>query len=182
MVGAGVRVDVSEPPSWIYKQVIDPMVGDKIVEKDFINSIALNVYHDGKEGLAQHFDDAVRFRQPIYSLRIFSDSRLSFGSQFYGFCNGAFCIPMPRGCITILEEESFAANGIKHCVRPCDMTGKSAALIMRQMHHKVLNEAKQYDEKVDFPSWFSTLSIDENSISYSDQKRIEAEKILRGLK
>jgi hypothetical protein len=31
--------------------------------KDFINSIALNVYHDGKEGLAQHFDDAVRFRQ-----------------------------------------------------------------------------------------------------------------------
>jgi len=35
-------------------------------------------------------------------------------------------------------EESYAANGIKHCVRPCDMTGKSAALILRQMHHKVI--------------------------------------------
>lgn len=59
---------------------------------------------------------------------------------------------MPRGCITILHgnfkisklslitfttEGSYAANGIKHCVRPCDMTGKSAAIILRQMHHKV---------------------------------------------
>lgn len=63
----------------------------------------MNVYHDGKEGLAQHFDDAVRFKQPIYSVRLFSDCRLSFGSQFYGFCNGAFCIPLPRGCIAVLE-------------------------------------------------------------------------------
>ena len=63
----------------------------------------MNVYHDGKEGLAQHFDDAVRFKQPIYTLRLFSDCRLSFGSQFYGFCNGAFCIPLPRGCVCVME-------------------------------------------------------------------------------
>jgi len=30
-----------------------------------------------------------------------------------------------------MEEGSYAANGIKHCVRPCDMTGKSAAIIFR---------------------------------------------------
>ena len=35
-------------------------------------------------------------------------------------------------------ENSYAANGIKHCVRPVDMTGKSAAIILRQMHHKVI--------------------------------------------
>ena len=35
-------------------------------------------------------------------------------------------------------ENSYAANGIKHCVRPCDMTGKSAAIILRQMHHRVM--------------------------------------------
>lgn len=46
------------------------MVKEKIVEKNFINSIAINVYHDGKEGLAQHFDDAVRFKQ--VSLFLFS--------------------------------------------------------------------------------------------------------------
>jgi hypothetical protein len=58
----------------------DPLVKTNIIPKEFINSIALNVYHDGSEGLAQHFDDATRFKQPIYTLRLFSDSRLSFGS------------------------------------------------------------------------------------------------------
>jgi len=182
MVGAGIRVDVTEPPKWMRELVERPMVDVGILEKDFVNSIAMNVYHDGKEGIAQHFDDAIRFKQPIYSLRIFSDSRLSFGSQLYGFCNGAFCIPMPRGCITIMEEDSYAANGIKHCVRPCDMTGKSAALILRQMHHRVFNEAKLYDEFVDFPTWFSTLSIKNDAVSYADQKRIEGEEALKGLK
>ena len=67
-----------------------------------------------------------------------SDGRLSFGSQFYGFCNGAFIIPLPRGCICVMNENSYAANGVKHCVRPCDMSGKSAAIIMRQMHHQVV--------------------------------------------
>ena len=38
------------------------LVQSGIIEKDFINSIAMNIYHDGKEGLAQHFDDAVRFK------------------------------------------------------------------------------------------------------------------------
>jgi len=56
------------------------MVSAGVVKDDFINSVALNVYHDGSEGLAQHFDDATRFKQPIYTLRLFSDSRLSFGS------------------------------------------------------------------------------------------------------
>jgi hypothetical protein len=30
----------------------DPLVESGIIEKDFINSVALNVYHDGSEGLA----------------------------------------------------------------------------------------------------------------------------------
>ena len=41
-------------------------------------------------------------------------------------CNG--------GYNKIKLENSYASNGVKHCIRPCDMTGKSAALILRQMH------------------------------------------------
>ena len=26
----------------------------------------MNIYHDGEEGLGQHFDDAIRFRQVIF--------------------------------------------------------------------------------------------------------------------
>jgi hypothetical protein len=84
-VAAGVRGDVSQPPVWMKSRLEEPLVNAKIVDKNFINSIALNVYHDGSEGLAQHFDDATRFKQPILTLRLFSDSRLSFGSQYYGF-------------------------------------------------------------------------------------------------
>jgi hypothetical protein len=29
------------------------------------------------------------------------------------------------------SENKYAANAIKHCIRPQDMTGKSAALILR---------------------------------------------------
>lgn len=79
-VAAGVRCDVSQPPVWMKTVLEEPLVNAGIIDKDFINSIALNVYHDGSEGLAQHFDDATRFKQPIFTVRLFSDSRLSFGS------------------------------------------------------------------------------------------------------
>lgn len=62
MVAAGVRQDVSIAPNWIHEKVVSKLESAGIVAKDFINSVACNVYHDGKEGLAQHFDDAVRFR------------------------------------------------------------------------------------------------------------------------
>ncbi len=39
-----------------------PMYDAGIAEKGFFNSIAINVYHDGTEGLAQHYDDATRFK------------------------------------------------------------------------------------------------------------------------
>ena len=46
-VGAGVRRDVTEPPKWT-ETIVNELVKGEIAEKDFINSIAINVYHDGK--------------------------------------------------------------------------------------------------------------------------------------
>ena len=179
-VAAGVRVDVSPTPKWMKEGIEEPLVEAGIIEKDFINSIAMNIYHDGKEGLAQHFDDAVRFKQPIYTVKLGSDSRLSFGSQFYGYLNGAFCIPCPRGVVCVMEECSYAANAAKHCVRPCDLTGRSITLILRQIHPFIMEEALKYDEQVDLPTWFSCLSIDEEAVSYSKQKELEAKRLLNG--
>lgn len=62
-VAGGIRTDVSPIPGWMIEKIEKPLVEDGIIPKDFINSLALNVYHDGEEGLGQHFDDAVRFRQ-----------------------------------------------------------------------------------------------------------------------
>ena len=58
------------------------------------------------------------------------------------------------------------------------MSGKSAAIILRQMHHQVVTEAARYDELIDFPAWLSTLSEDEKAITFAEQKRREAEQIL----
>jgi hypothetical protein len=49
------------------------------------------------------------------------------------------------------------------------------------MHKNVVSEAKVYDEFIDFPIWFSTLSNKSNSLSYSDQKVLEAESRLKNL-
>jgi len=65
-----------------------------------------------------------------------------------------------------MEESSYSANGVKHCIRPCDMTGKSSAVILRQMHPNVVNEATKFDRFVDLPMWFSSLSLNDTSVPY----------------
>lgn len=142
-VAGGIRHDVPKPQAWMRDMVEQPMVSAKLVPDGFVDAIALNIYHDGSEGIQSHYDDSRRFHQPIYSLRLFSDSRLSFGTQLYGFTNGLFFIPMPRGCVTVMENYGFAANGVKHCVRPIDMTGKSAAMILRKIHTEALKTAEE---------------------------------------
>jgi hypothetical protein len=46
------------------------------------------------------------------------------------------------------------------------MTGKSSAVILRQMHPNVVNEATKFDRFVDLPMWFSSLSLDDSSVPY----------------
>jgi hypothetical protein len=59
------------------------------------------------------------------------------------------------------------------------MSGKSTALILRQMHPVMINEAEKYDLIIDFPSWFSSLSLNEKSVPYTVQKSLEAEKNIK---
>lgn len=99
------------------------MVEANLVRNGFLDSWALNIYHDGSQGIQPHYDDSARFERPVYSLRLFSDSRLSFGTQLYGYTNGAFCVDMPRGAITIMHAGGYAVAGAKHCVRPVDLAG-----------------------------------------------------------
>eukprot|EP00210_Caulerpa_lentillifera_P001116 g1077.t1 len=165
-VACGVRVDVPSNPAWMKDLIEDPLVHGGIVPHGFINSWALNMYHDGSEGIQSHFDDSSRFCQPIYSLRLFSDSRLSFGTQLYGFTNGAFFVPMPRGCITIMHDKSYAANVVKHCVRPCDMTGKSAGLIMRKINTQAWNEAIDFHLQ-ETTTWLDQMHLDQEYTAHS---------------
>jgi hypothetical protein len=104
----GIRADVAEPPFWMRQLIERPLVESKIVQEAWVNEFAMNIYHDGTEGLGQHYDDKKRFKRPIHTLRIFSDSRLSFGSKDFSMTNSVFFVPMPRGCITVLEKKGTA--------------------------------------------------------------------------
>lgn len=44
-----------------------------------------------------------------------------------------------------MEKDSFAANGVKHCVRPCDMMGKSAAIILRHIYQQNIDIAEKLE-------------------------------------
>lgn len=148
----GIRVDVSKAPSWFHNELEKPLVDANVIPRDivvripeqpekFINSYACNVYHDGTCGLAAHYDDFDRFAQPITSLRLFSDCRLSFGSKTHAGLDSSFFVPMLRGDVTLMEPDGYAVSDIKHCVRPIDMTGKSAVLLLRRIHSCLLEEA-----------------------------------------
>ena len=50
-VAGGVRVDVPQPPAWMRERVEAPLVGVGLVAPGFVDSIALNQYHDGSEGI-----------------------------------------------------------------------------------------------------------------------------------
>jgi hypothetical protein len=77
-----------------------------------------------------------------------------------------------------MEENSYAANGVKHCIRPQDMAGKSSAIILRQMHPAVVKEALDYDQKIDLPMWLSTLSLSDQQVDFHEQKRKEALSVM----
>eukprot|EP01084_Bolivina_argentea_P055435 101643_1 len=140
-IGQGLRVDVDDVPQILFDLVEKKLVKYGIIEKHFINGIAFNMYVDGTEGIAPHFDDIKRFNRPIVTLRLFSDARIAFGTDLYGSSNGIFSIPLPRGCVLKLEKNGFVVDGIKHTVRPCDMYEKSAAVILRRFQIEALKSA-----------------------------------------
>ena len=75
-----------------------------------------------------------------------------------------------------MHDKSYAANAIKHCVRPCDMTGKSAGLIMRKINDEALSDAKRYhlDETI---SWLEDFHFEDTDHSVSRHSHRNSSKI-----
>jgi len=170
-IAAGVRADVPPVPPFVQHGVVRPLVAAGVLPENFVNSCAVNIYHDGSEGIASHFDDSSRFNRPIVTLRLFSDSRLSFGGRLLGCCNSEFVVPMPRGCVTVLEPGMYAADGIKHAIKPIDMTGQSAAIILRQIRPDVRHAAENL-RLDDTGDWFSLLSLQDGALSHRAATRL----------
>jgi len=133
----GIRTDVAPPPSWIKDIVEEQLTESSIIPPNWVNQYSTNIYHDGSMGIQSHFDDADKFERPIASLRLFTASRLCFGAEGIGMSNVLFFVPLPRGCVTLMGP-GFASDGIKHCIRSCDISGKSASILLRRVHPHLL--------------------------------------------
>ena len=51
------------------------------------------------------------------------------------------------------------------------MTGKSSAVILRQMHPNVIQEAIKLDRNIDLPMWMSGLSLNDDATPFYKQKQ-----------
>merc|ERR1711964_468863 len=142
----GLRTDVDSIPDWL-EFVIDRLVLVGVVPENFINGVALNMYHDGSLGIGLHSDCRSRFDRPIITLRLFSPARLALGGHNLGG-NAVCVVDLPRGAVLSMYKDSYAADGVKHNVRSCDMVTKSAALIFRHMWEDCLEEADRIQEDV----------------------------------
>ena len=60
--------------------------------------------------------------------------------------NCLMIIPLPKGCITVLEKDSFSHKGAKHCARPQDMSGQSGALVMRHIPKDIMDKARSFSQ------------------------------------
>jgi len=142
----GLRTDVDPVPE-SFRFIIDRLERANVVPKGFINGLALNMYHDGTIGIGLHVDCNSRFARPIITLRLFSPARLTLGGHNLGQ-NAVCVVDLPQGAVLSMESNSYAADGIKHTVRNCDMVTKSAALIFRHLWEDCLEEADlMKDEK-----------------------------------
>jgi hypothetical protein len=45
------------------------------------------------------------------------------------------------------------------------------------MHPNVVQEAVKYDRQIDLPMWMSSLSLEDNAVSFYEQKELECEML-----
>jgi len=68
--------------------------------------------------------------------------------------------------LTVMEENSYAADAIKHCIRPNDMTGKSGVLLLRQIHVQHMREARKMQRRVVIRNWLHEIKGLEDPDNY----------------
>lgn len=52
---------------------------------------------------------------------------------------------MLRNSVLVLQENSYASDIVKHCVRPCDLSGRSGVILFRKIHEELLLEALEVE-------------------------------------
>ena len=114
--------------------------GLKLVPVDFINQAVLNYYMKAGSSLGVHQDDKHLFHRPIISLRLFSDSVLSFNCKGMGMQETPYFFPIEQKVGTITIMEGLAADNMLHCIRSRDINKRSLSIIFRRVTDVAVTE------------------------------------------
>ena len=120
-------------PSLVGKIKQEISSGLKLVPVDFINQAVLNYYMKAGSSLGVHQDDKHLFHRPIISLRLFSDSVLSFNCKGMGMQETPSFFPIEQKVGTITLMEGLASDCMLHCIRSRDINKKSLSIIFRRV-------------------------------------------------
>merc|ERR1712048_995022 len=90
--------------------------------------------------IVSHIDPPHLFARPIFIASFFAAGHLAFGAGFT-FEAGRFdqdrssppkfLVELPRG--SLCRMEGFAADGITHGIRPVDIPGRRASIVLRHV-------------------------------------------------
>uniref|UniRef100_A0A7S3PRC6 Uncharacterized protein n=1 Tax=Aplanochytrium stocchinoi TaxID=215587 RepID=A0A7S3PRC6_9STRA len=122
------------------KLVTDRLKEFAIIKSDsgsrYFDQVVANVYKRTSSSLGVHQDDSDLFEFPVFSLRLFSESVLSFGCKGVGMqeTDKFVSVPLKRGVLTSMYH--IAAENFNHCIRPCDITEYSTSLIFRRVKNE----------------------------------------------
>lgn len=81
-----------------------------------------------------------------------------------------------------MHEGSYAADGAKHCVRPIDLQGKNAGLIMRRINPEAMREAWKFHLE-ESSLWLKSLALEDGITPFKKRlgKMIGEEGNTKGL-
>ena len=88
--------------AWIRRAVKLLRRGQIMPEQFDVNMAVVNLYEPGGH-LAVHQDSKLLFSRPIYTVRLFADSVLTFGAEGFGKSRPKVEIAQPRGCVVVME-------------------------------------------------------------------------------
>ena len=101
-----------------------------------VDQVTTNHFESAGSSIAVHQDSKELFDRPIISLRLLSESILSFGCTGFGMRPSREYTPIPlkRGVVTCME--GYAADTYTHCIRPSDTVSESMSIIFGRVHKR----------------------------------------------
>jgi len=131
--GVWNNIPVEPLASWSQK-IIDKLVENEILTEP-ADSIIINYYPE--QGYIPPHVDHSDFIRPIVSIRLLSDSYMSFGGKFdnsssQGRSSGIkFKVPFPRGGVMSMAGRS--GSSITHSIEPYDVPHPTASITLRKV-------------------------------------------------